>query len=92
MLKKIHNPGLGKKQGCRCKKINCRSRYCACFTNGIACTQACDCTNCHNDKCMSKKTKKSRKSIKSTSQKFGAVSSHSQLMSSEQNQDKLSAI
>ena len=53
MIKQMTSPKLSK-NGCRCKKINCRSRYCACFNAGIACTEDCECVDCENDKCESK--------------------------------------
>lgn len=44
------NQDKNKKQGCRCKKINCRSRYCACFLNGLVCSDTCECADCENQK------------------------------------------
>ena len=36
------------RQGCNCKKNNCRKAYCECFQAGVLCSDYCFCVDCHN--------------------------------------------
>lgn len=37
------------KKGCNCKKSNCLKKYCECFSEGIPCTNNCNCNDCKNN-------------------------------------------
>lgn len=37
-------------QGCKCTRNNCKKNYCACFKNGIGCSDMCRCSSCLNSK------------------------------------------
>lgn len=34
--------------GCKCKKSKCLKLYCECFSNGLLCTDSCNCNSCSN--------------------------------------------
>lgn len=40
------------KTRCSCRRTACLKLYCECYNSGVACTAACDCSNCHNDETM----------------------------------------
>lgn len=35
-------------RGCKCVRSRCVKRYCECFREGMACTEACTCVSCEN--------------------------------------------
>jgi hypothetical protein len=35
-------------RGCRCKRNQCKSKYCVCKSAGVACSNLCECINCNN--------------------------------------------
>lgn len=46
--KEIGSSALKHIKGCRCKKSNCRKKYCECYQLGISCGADCGCANCQN--------------------------------------------
>lgn len=43
-----HAAMLGYKKGCKCKRTNCRKKYCECYNAGVKCSYLCVCEDCQN--------------------------------------------